>query len=123
MYQFGSFIHTQVCVFSLTYLNPFERSTLSLGALQLRETEAGLWEEEEQGAVWCGSADMEHSSVVLRGSRTLVRGCHVVQVAAVLMPTVVQGLTLEKGWGRGQVGDWGRGQVVVGVRWGVLGRV
>lgn len=76
-------------MFSLTYLNLFERSTLSLGALQLRETEAGLREKEEQGAVWCGSADSEHSSVVLWGSRTLVRWGHVVQVAAVLVPAVV----------------------------------
>lgn len=46
-----------------------------------------------------------------------------VQVTAVLMPTVVEGLTLEEGRGRGQVGDWGHRQVVVGVRWGVLGCV
>lgn len=59
--------------------------------------------------------------MVLRSSGTLIRGSHVVQVAAVLVPTVVQGLAFEKGRGRGQVGDRGYGQVVVGVRWGVLG--
>lgn len=73
--------------------------------------------------VWWGAAELKHSSVVLRGSRTLVRGSHVVQVAAVFMPTVVQGLTLEKGRGWGQVGDWGHGQMVVGVRRDMLGCV
>lgn len=76
-----------------------------------------------EGVVWFGPAELEHSSVVLWGSWTLVRRGHVVQVAAVLMPTVVQGLTFEKSRGRGEVGDWGHGEVVVGMRWGVLGCV
>lgn len=46
-----------------------------------------------------------------------------VQVAAVLMPTVVQGLAFEKSRRGRKVGDGGHGQVVVGVGRGVLGRI
>lgn len=61
--------------------------------------------------------------MVLRGSGAFVGRRHVVQVAAVFVPTVVQGLAFEKSRRRGKVGDGGHGQVVVGVRRGVLGRV
>lgn len=68
-----------------------------------------------------GFAELEKSSVVLWGPGALIRGGHVVQVAAVFVPAVVQGLALKKCRGWGQVGDWGHGEVVVGVRRGVLG--
>lgn len=59
--------------------------------------------------------------MVLWGPGALIRGGHVVQVAAVFVPAVVQGLALKKCRGRGQVGDRGHGEVVVGVRRRVLG--
>lgn len=52
---------------------------------------------------------------MLRGPGALVGRGHVVQVAAVLVPAVVERLALEQGRRRGQVGDRGHGQVVVGV--------
>lgn len=72
---------------------------------------------------WRRPADLEKRSVVLRGSGGLVRGPHVVQVATVLVPAVVEGLALEESRRRGQVGDGGNGQVVVGVRRDVLRHV
>ena len=66
----------------------------------------------------CGLVGLEHSSVVLGGSRAFVRGGHVVHVTAVFVPAVVEGLALEKSGGWRQVGDGGYGQVVV--RRGVL---
>lgn len=63
----------------------------------------------------------EDSSVVLRGSGAFVVRGHVVQVAAVFVATVVQGLALEKSRGRGEMGDGGHDQVVVG--WRLLGWV
>lgn len=58
--------------------------------------------------------------MVLRGSGGLIRGPHVVQVAIVFVPAVVQGLALEESGGRWQVGNRGNSQVVVGVRRDVL---
>lgn len=50
---------------------------------------------------------------MLGGPRPFVLRCHVTQVAAVLLPTVGEGLALEEGGGRG---DRGHRQVVVGER-------
>lgn len=58
--------------------------------------------------------------MVLGGSRDLVSGGHVTQVAAVLLPTVVEGLALKECRGGRQVGARGHGQVVVRVRGSVL---
>lgn len=61
--------------------------------------------------------------MVLWRSGTLVKGGHVVQVAAVFMPTVVKRLALEKSRRRWEVGDRRDHQVVVAVRIGLLRRV
>lgn len=53
--------------------------------------------------------------VLWRSGALVVRG-HVMQVAAVLVPTVIQRLALKQSRGRGQVGDRGHGQVMVGWR-------
>jgi len=54
------------------------------GALHRRDDE-----KRRNKAVRCGPAELEPSSVVLWGPGALVGGSHVVQVAAVFMPTVV----------------------------------
>lgn len=60
---------------------------------------------------WCC---LMSSLVVLWSSGTLVVWGHVMQVAAVFVPTVIQGLALKKSRGWGQVGDRGDSQVMVG---------